>query len=72
MQLHGSIEGNLISAVRSASRLRGHPVHADTIKHWSALLQYARREISLSAGLPLEPLKRLVAELEVELTKRPR
>jgi hypothetical protein len=72
MQLHGSTEGNLISAVRSASRLRGHPVHADTIKHWADLLQHARRELSLNAALPSEPLKRLVAELEVELTKRPR
>ena len=72
MQLHGSTEGNLISAVRSASRLRAHPVHADTIKHWADLLQHARRELSLSAALPSEPLKRLVAELEVELTKRPK
>jgi len=72
MQLHGSTEGNLISAVRSASRLRGQPVHADTIKHWADLLQHARRELSLSAALPSEPLKRLVAELEVELTKRPK
>ena len=72
MQLHGSTEGNLISAVRSASRLRGQPVHADTIKHWADLLQHARRELSLNAALPSEPLQRLVVELEVELTKRPR
>jgi hypothetical protein len=72
MQLHGSTEGNLISAVRSASRLRGHPVHADTIKHWADLLQHARRELSSSAAFPPEPLKRLAAELEVELTRRPK
>jgi hypothetical protein len=72
MQLHGSTEGNLIAAVRSASRLRGQPVHADTIEHWTELLRHARRELSTSAALPSEPLKRLVAELEVEMTKRPK
>ena len=71
MQLHGSTEGNLIAAVRSASRLRGHPVHADTIKHWADLLHHAQRELSSTAALPSEPLKRLVAELEVEMAKRP-
>jgi len=70
MQLHGSTEGNLIAAVRSASRLRGHPVYADTIKHWADLLHHARRELSTNAALPSETLKRLVAELEVELTRR--
>ena len=71
MQLHGSTEGNLIAAVRSASRLRGHPVHADTIKHWADLLHHARRELSSTAALPSEHLQRLVAELEDEMAKRP-
>ena len=71
MQLHGSTEGNLIAAVRSASRLRGHPVHADTIKHWADLLQHARKEISTSIGLPAPALPRLVAELEGEMARRP-
>ena len=71
MHLHGSTEGNLIAAVRSASRLRGHPVHADTIKHWADLLHHARKELSTSIGLPAEPLARLVAELEVEMARRP-
>jgi hypothetical protein len=71
MQLHGSTEGNLIAAVRSASRLRGRPVHADTIQHWADLLDHARRELSTTAALPSQPLQRLVAELEVEMAKRP-
>ncbi len=71
MQLHGSTEGNLIAAVRSANRLRGQPVHADTIKHWADLLHHARKELSTSIGLPAEPLARLVAELEGEMAKRP-
>jgi hypothetical protein len=70
MELHGSTEGNLIAAVRSASRLRDQPVHADTIKHWTDLLRHARRELSTTAALPSEPLTRLVAELEGEMAKR--
>ncbi len=72
MKLHGSTEGNLIAAVRSANRLRDHPVHADTIKHWADLLHHARQEISSSFALPAEPLVRLVAELEVAMAKRPK
>lgn len=72
MQLHGSTEGNLIAAVRSAIRLRTQPVHADTIRYWTDLLHHARREISTNAALASESLTRLVAELEVELVKRPK
>ena len=72
MQLHGSTEGNLLSAIRSASRLRGRPVHADTLKFWSDLVRHARDELSTMVGLPPEPLKRLVAELELEIGRRPR
>jgi hypothetical protein len=35
MELHGSIMNNLTSAVQSARRLSGHPVHADTLGHWA-------------------------------------
>lgn len=72
MQLHGSTEGNLASAIRSASRLRGQPVHADTLKYWSDLVRHARDELSCKAGLPPESLRRLVAELEQEIGLRPR
>lgn len=72
MQLHGSTEGNLMSAIRSASRLRGHPVHADTLKYWGDLLRHARGELSSSAALPSESLTQLVAELELEIVRRPR
>lgn len=73
MQLHGSIEGNLISALRSANRLRDRPVHADTVRFWSDLIQHARRELSSScAAMPPDALKRLVADLELEVARRPR
>ncbi len=69
MKLHGSIEDNLKAAVRSARRLRGHPVHADTLKHWSDLLHHARRELASGTGErpSMEPL---VVELETELASR--
>ena len=72
MKLHGSTEGNLLSAIRSASRLRGQPVHVDTLKYWSDLIRHARDELSSRVGLPPESLRRLVAELEVEVGRRPR
>jgi hypothetical protein len=72
MQLHGSTEGNLMSAIRSASRLRGHAVHADTLRYWSDLIRHARDELSSTAQLPPDSLTRLVAELELEIGRRPR
>jgi hypothetical protein len=67
MELHGSIVNNLASALQSARRLRGHPVHADTLGHWKDLLDHARRE--LAAG-STEPVKSLILELENALADR--
>jgi hypothetical protein len=72
MQLHGTTEGNLASAIRSANRLRGHPVHADTLKYWSDLIRHAQGELSTGAAMSSETLMRLVAQLETEITQRPR
>lgn len=72
MQLHGSIEGNLISAIRSANRLRDRPVHADTVRFWSDLIQHAHRELSSCAAMPSDALKRLLSDLEQEIASRPR
>ena len=67
MELHGSIAANLTSAVHSARRLRGHPVHADTLGHWTGLLHHARRDLT---GGSTETVLSLVLELEKELTDR--
>lgn len=72
MQLHGSTEGNLISAIRSASRLRDRPVHVDTVRYWSDLIKYARDELSSCAALPSDELRRLVVDLELEIARRSR
>jgi hypothetical protein len=70
MKLHGSVEDNLTAAVRSARRLRGHPVHADTLKYWDELLHHARRE--RTPGYPQEShvLGRLIIDLETEMAER--
>lgn len=60
---------NLVAAVRSARRLRGHPIHADTLQHWTDLLHQARREVA-GHDSEAETLKQLVADLEVELADR--
>jgi hypothetical protein len=71
MQLHGSTEGNLISAIRSATRLRGQPVHSDTLEYWSGLIRHARAELLSQAAMPPESLRNLITKLEAELGQRP-
>jgi len=67
MELHGSIVNNLTSAVQSARRLRGEPVHADTVDHCADLLDHARRELADGSSEPIQPL---IVELEKELAER--
>jgi hypothetical protein len=54
--------------VNSARRLRGHPVHADTLGHWSNLLHHARRELAEGST---ESIQLLILDLEKELAERP-
>jgi len=67
MELHGSIVQNLASAVQSARRLRGHPVHSDTLDHWSDLLAHARQALADGSTEEIQPL---IVELENELADR--
>lgn len=64
MKIEGSIRSNLISAISSARRWRGRPVHRDTITHWRGVLEHGRR---VEAGPLSEPVTELLAELESEL-----
>ena len=67
MELHGTLLNNLTSAVQSARRLKGHPVHVDTLDHWRSLLDHARRErVDGSA----EQIEALIVQLEKELADR--
>lgn len=67
MELHGTILNNLASAVQSARRLRGHPVHSDTLGHWTKLLHHARRELAGDSSGPILPL---IIELEKQIAER--
>ena len=72
MKLHGTTEGNLISAVRSANRLKERPVHKDTVKFWADLIAHARNELSSCAALSSDSIRRLISDLEQEVARRPR
>jgi len=61
MELHGTILNNLTSAVKSARRLKGHPVHPDTLCYWTQLLAHARRAVADGSSEPILPL---IMELE--------
>jgi hypothetical protein len=67
MELHGKLSTNLINAVQSARRLRGHPVHGDTLAYWKELLDRARHDLAKGST---EPIQELIVELESELTDR--
>jgi hypothetical protein len=69
MRLHGTIEDNLASALRSARRLSKQPVHGDTLKHWQDLLGHARQAIATGRGeaASIEPL---AVQLETEIANR--
>jgi hypothetical protein len=66
MRIDGSVRSNLLSAISSARRWRGRPVHKDTIGHWQSVLEHGRRA---GTGPFPEAVGELVAELELELNQ---
>jgi hypothetical protein len=68
MEIHGTIAQNLEAAVASSRRLKGHPIHKDTLAFWSDLIGEARAR--RAAGEQLEPeAEQAMAELEVVLAQ---
>jgi hypothetical protein len=65
MKLHGTIIENLQAALASAKRLRGHPVHKDTISFWRDLIAQARSETPEEARAA--ETKALIVALEGEI-----
>ena len=63
MRIEGSIRANLLAAIASARRLRGYPVHGDTVTHWRKLIEHARKDGCETDG-------ELRCELEAELAHR--
>ena len=64
MRMEGTLRSNLLAAIASARRLRGRPVHRDTIDYWQRLLAYGQLN---SRQSQCEPVVDLVAKLEHEL-----
>ena len=67
MEIHGSITSNLQAAVVSSRRLKGHPIHRDTLQFWSDLLSEARATRAAAVGSDEPELEQLIAELETVL-----
>jgi hypothetical protein len=70
MNLSGSILENVENAVKSARRLRAHPVYRDTLTYWTDLLQEARRARTGLDGPQLRALEAAIITLETELAER--
>ena len=72
MKLHGTTEGNLLSAVRSAGRLRDQPVHKDTVHFWENLADHARAELVMHQTPASAEVLRLLSDLDLEVARRKR
>ena len=66
MELHGSLAFNLQMALDSSKRLRGHPVHPDTLAFWSELIGAARARRAMGVD-PDPDVDRLIAEVETAI-----
>lgn len=69
MELHGSLASNLQMALDSSTRLRGHPVHKDTVAFWSDLIGEARSRRAAGENLEDSGLDRLMADLEAAISE---
>lgn len=69
MEPGGDIHADLKAALGSIRRLRGHPVHADTLRYWHDLVHQARREIG-PEGPAREEMEALIAGIEGALAER--
>jgi len=68
MELHGSLASNLQLALGSSRRLRGHPVHRDTLAFWSELISEARARRA-AGRVPDDPeLDRMISDLETAIS----
>jgi hypothetical protein len=67
MKLHGSLVSNLQMAIESSNRLRGHPVHRDTLAFWSDLIGEARARRAVGLDAEDKEVERLIAKLETAI-----
>jgi hypothetical protein len=66
----GTLLQNLQAALASAKRLRGQPVHRDTIDFWRQLLHHAEAVEQVYPASDAPMVTRLIAELQQELAGR--
>jgi ribosomal 50S subunit-associated protein YjgA (DUF615 family) len=66
VKIEGTLRANLLAAIASARRLKGEPVHEDTLQYWGELLKHARSESQLTD----ESLAGLADDLEAQLAAR--
>src|SRR3546814_7784111 len=64
LKVHGNIIDDLRAAIASAERLRGYPVHQDTLQFWRELLTQARAEKRHANPADVETLDRRIGELQ--------
>lgn len=69
MELHGTLAYNLRLALDSSRRLRGHPVHRDTLAFWSDLIGEARASRAAGDAGHDTGIDRLIAELETAIAE---
>ena len=69
MELHGTLAYNLQLALDSSRRLRGHPVHRDTLAFWSDLIAAARASRAAGDAADDTDVERLIAELETAIAE---
>lgn len=68
MKQFGPLENNLFAAIRSAKRIRGHPVHPTTFAHWGGLLHEARELLRNRESIEVrDTLEGLISQLEHEI-----
>jgi hypothetical protein len=67
MEIHGSIAQNLRAAVESSRRLKGHPIHRDTLAFWSAIVAEARARRAAGEIVDEAEIDNAIAELELVL-----
>jgi hypothetical protein len=67
MEIHGSIAQNIKAAVASSRRLKGHPIHRDTLKFWSDLIAEVRTRRASGELLDDPEVEEAIAELELVL-----
>lgn len=67
MQVSGTIHANLRAALQSARRLKGGPVHPDTVDHWMNLVTLARTE---HVAMQSFKTRELMNDLEREIAVR--